>query len=155
MHELTINSFFIKLDNHPQGTIKIVLSDTRGVDWNIKLENLSYCHYNTIPCKDADPMALNWPVESQAVTIATFIKETEQKLNSTNSQYVAYSKEQYYTKGPEHVVIKIDHAITASDAWGKVFLMASHRQLKGYLMDINGNPVRQLNSGQWNCIHII
>ncbi|KAL5496680.1 hypothetical protein EMCRGX_G013018 [Ephydatia muelleri] len=140
---------YLYFDNHPQGTMKIVLSDARSVDWNLQLENLTYCHGN-ISCKDADPMSLNGPVETRAVTIATFIKERKQMLtNSTNSDhYGTYSEEQYYTKGPEYVVLKIDHAITASDSSGKIFLRASHRKLTGYLMDINGNPVRQLNSDQ-------
>ena len=133
--------------------MKIGVSDDMSCNNSIHSDNLSYCLSN-ITCKCADPMFLNWPVESQAVTIATFIKERKQLLNNTNGQniYDTFSEEQYYTKHPEYVVVRIDHAITASSSSGSVFLTASHRQLKGYLTDQNGNHIK-LFSGLYAKYH--
>ena len=143
-----VQAFFLTLqiDKNPQGTMKVVLSDKARQSEGIKMDNLSYC-CNNITCKNADPMFLNWPVESQAVNIATFIKDRKQTWNNTNSQFIQDSEEQYYTKSPEYVVVKISHAFTATDASGTVFLTLSNRKMVGYLTDINGNQIKQLNSG--------
>lgn len=44
--------------------------------------------------------------------------------------------------------VQVDHAVVASqfrDSAGKETVAASHRQLKGYLMDRRGDPIRELS----------
>ena len=61
-------------------------------------------------------------------------------------------------QAPEHVVVKVDHAVVAtlfSDSRGRERLAASHRQLTGYLVDSNGNVVRQVSKpGKPDKVHV-
>lgn len=51
-------------------------------------------------------------------------------------------------QSPEHVVVKVDHAVVAglfTDAKGKEPLAASQRHITGYLVDSAGNVIRQVS----------
>lgn len=102
-------------------------------------------------------MDLSWPVESRAITIATFIKDRDQLLeentNSPKDEYVLKREQDYFTQGAEYVVMKLDHAVVAQDSSGRETLAASQRKLKGYLLDINNRPIMSLSSG--TCVWLL
>lgn len=101
-------------------------------------------------------MDLSWPVESRAITIATYIKDRDQLLeedtNSPEDEYVLKREQNYFTQGAEYIVMKVDHAVVAHDSSGRERLAASQRKLKGYLVDLNNRPVVYLSPGM--CMYV-
>ena len=90
-------------------------------------------------------------MESRAVTIATFVKDRDQLLeedtNSPDDEYILKREQDYFTQGPEYVVLKVDHAVVASDPSGRERLAASQRKLKGFLVDLDNKPIAHLSPG--------
>lgn len=86
------------------------------------------------------------------MTLTTFAKDKVQRMiNYTNSAQDKYEEVQsipYFTHGPEHVVLKVDHAVVASlftDSRGRESLAASKRKMQGYLLNNNGDVMRQIS----------
>ena len=98
-------------------------------------------------------MNLNWPVESRAITIATYVKDRDQLLeadtNSPGNEYVVKREQEYFTQGAEYVIMKIDHAVVAKDTSGRESVAASQRKLEGYLVDLDNRPIAHLSPGMW------
>lgn len=118
------------------------------VDESFDPESLPYCQEgarHNITCRYVDPNELAWPAEGRAVTLTTFAKDRIQRMenitNSPRDNYELVEEIQYFTQGPEYVVLKVDHSVAASmftDSRGRERLAASKRKMLGYLMSSEG-----------------
>ena len=124
--------------------MRAVVSDDLAV---LDSSSLSYCTDPSISCYYETPQELNWPVETRSLSIMTFAKDKLQVSVSESPQHDEYkgvNESRYFTLGPEHVLIKVDHAIVAS-RFGSGQLAASKRQMIGYLLDSDGALIRKLS----------
>ena len=120
----------------------------------LNASSLSYCTSNhsitnNISCYYETPHELNWPVESRSLSILTFAKDKLQaslSLSPDSDEFEGVNETQYFTLGPEHVLVKVDHAVVASRfGSGRGQLAASKRQMIGYLLDSRGALIRKLS----------
>ncbi|XP_002155519.1 P2X receptor E isoform X1 [Hydra vulgaris] len=144
--QIIINKAYLKFDYSPKGSIRLLVSTP---PFN-NAAHPSYCDNNL--CKRVDGLTLNWPVESKAVTIATFMKEIVQEKKcftnsindinfNTHTDYSAISHSSYYPMYPEEALVKIEHSISTSSLFS-----ASHRMMTGVLLGSDGHPLKFLNS---------
>jgi len=158
--QVFINKGYLRFDLAPQGSIRIIVTTPPA-----KLEGMksipSYCcsTENCTLCRNLDGLSLYWPVESHAVTIASYMKERWEKQICDQSTYdfaekhTAYVHEwerDFYTIHPENALIKIEHSIKAD---GGEF-SASHRMMDGKLVDKKGNTIKELKGNGVNKIYL-
>ena len=146
--------FIMQFDTKPQGVIRVLVSDELSNN-SFDPNELVYCidiAQHNLTCRYEDPRELNWPVEGRAVTITTFVKDRVQKshlqTNSPQDEYDSVSDDHYFTLGSEYVIMKVDHAVVASlftDHKGIEKLAASKRMMKGYLLNHNGDVIKELS----------
>jgi hypothetical protein len=142
--EIILNKGYLEIDNKPQGVIRIIISDDLP---SLNTSSLPYCHFDSISCRYETPQELNWPIESQAITITTFVRDKFVQATDDPLQNDVVKEDRYFTIAPENVIIKVDHAIIAShfSKQGYGSIAASTRQMKGYLLYTNGTYFRELS----------
>lgn len=152
--EIFYRKGYLQFDTKPQGVIRALVSDELS-NSSFDPNKLVYCidiAQHNLTCRYEDPRELNWPVEGRAVTITTFVKDRVQKshlqTNSPQDEYDSVSDDHYFTLGSEYVIMKVDHAVVASlftDHKGIEKLAASKRMMKGYLLNHNGDVIKELS----------
>lgn len=151
--QIFVNKAYLQFDFSPKGNIRILVTTPPNKD----SYNLSYCctdnpTANCEACRGLDGLSLNWPVESKAVTVASYVKERweKQECNGNfmydqtklHTPYTVVRENDFYSVNPENALIKIEHSISAV---GDQF-SASHRMMNGVLLTKDGQILKKLNS---------
>ena len=55
-----------------------------------------------------------------------------------------FREDSYFTKNPEHVLLKIEHSVLAFSSFNEPYA-ASHRVMSGWLMSSSGKIIKQLS----------
>jgi len=157
--QLVGNKAYLEFDNSPSGNLRIITNSPPLKDNELHLKaEVEHC------CKDSskksddrkschaciglDGLSLNWPVESKAVTIATYIKDRWEETGHDQSdpeKFIIIREDSYFTKNPEHVVLKIEHSVVAFSSFKDPYA-ASHRMMNGWLVSSDGKIMKQLNN---------
>jgi len=152
--QIFINKAYMQFDHSPRGNIRLLVNTPPSVNINADQLVSPYCCLNDTTCEQCrflDGLSLNWPVESKAVTISTFVKERYEKQNlkdrltvKNGATFKVVRESDYYSLNPEESLIKVEHSIMSSST----NLSASHRMMTGGLYDVEGNIIKILNSSE-------
>lgn len=114
---------------------------------------------NCTLCRNLDGLSLYWPVESGAITVASYVKERFEtqvcgqatyNFAEYHTAYIHVWERDFYTVHPENALLKIEHSIKADG--GK--FSAPHRMMEGELVDTSGTVIKKLKRNAINKIYM-
>eukprot|EP00794_Sanderia_malayensis_P018094 gene18094-19901_t len=156
--QFVVEKAYLEFDTSPSGHVRIIANSPplKETEQHLKLnhkyccttisKNISSLKTGCRNCRTLDGLALNWPVESRAVNLATFIierwEETGHMENKEDFSIVRSDK--YFTLHPEHVLLKIEHSIAAlAHSDNDASFTASRKMMKGKIVDKDGALIRR------------